>query len=409
MHLLLVACRSLIRDIRSGELKLLFFAVTLAVTAMSSVSFLAERLELGLARDAAQLLGGDVVVASDHETPQEFLNWATSLSLQSAQTTTFPTMARASNERGGNARLIALKAVSEHYPLKGQVLLKTPSFLKIPPPGAAWVDAQVLESLGLNVGDTLLLGDKALGIEGVIDNEPDRGAGFMNFAPRVMINAKDLEATHLVQPASRINWRLAVTGPALSVQNFQDRVSAHLLSAKLRGVRIETLKEGRPEMRVTLERASEFLHLVALLCALLCAVAVGLAARGFAQKRTDECAMYRVLGQSQRSIELGFLFEFFTVGLSASLLGGALGYSIHLGFVHLLAGLLNTDLPTPSWRPMLQGMGIGATLLLAFGWPPIMQLAKVPALRVIRRDLGQRDGRVGLGTAWVFCTFDFLQ
>ena len=392
MHLLLVACRSLIRDIRSGELKLLFLAVTLAVTAMSSVSFLADRLERGLARDAAKLLGGDVVVASDHETPKEFLHWASSLSLQSAQTISFPTMARATKEQGGNARLIALKAVSDLYPLKGWVQLKTPSELKIPPPGTAWLDAQVLESLDLNLGDTLLLGDKALRIEGVIDNEPDRGAGFMNFAPRVMINAKDLEATHLVQPASRINWRLAVTGPALSVSTFQDRVSAHISSAKLRGIRIETLKEGRPEMRVTLERASEFLHLVALLCALLCAVAVALAARGFAQKRTDECAMYRVLGQSQRSIELGFLFEFFTVGLSASLLGAALGYSIHLGFVHLLSGLLNTDLPTPSWRPMLQGMGIGATLLLAFGWPPIMQLAKVPALRVIRRDLGAQKG-----------------
>jgi putative ABC transport system permease protein len=131
-------------------------------------------------------------------------------------------------------------------------------------------------------------------------------------------------------------------------------------------------------MRITLERASEFLHLVALLCAMLCAVAVALAARSFAQKRTDECAMYRVLGQSQRSIEMGFLFEFLCVGLMASGLGGLLGYEIHLALFHLLSGLLNTDLPEPSMKPLVEGVGLGATLLLAFGWPPDHAIGQSP-------------------------------
>ena len=401
MHLIFIAWRSLLRDARSGELKLLFMAVTLAVTAMTSVSFLGDRLERGLTRDASKLLGGDVVVASDQKTPPEFFTLAEQLSLQSAQTITFPTMARAPQDKGASTRLIALKAVSTHYPLKGQVLLKVPSERHHPGRDEAWVDAQVLESLSLKVGDAIFLGDKSFHITGVIDNEPDRGAGFMNFAPRVMINASDLEDTQLIQPASRINWRLALIGEASSIESFQSQVASRISSGKLRGVRLETLKEGRPEMRVTLQRASEFLHLIALLCALLCAVAVALAARGFAQKRTDDCAMYRVLGQSQTSIELGFLFEFFTVGLTASLLGSALGYGIHLGFIQMLSGLLNTELPSPSWRPILQGIGMGATLLLAFGWPPIRQLAKVPALRVIRRDLGDQKssslGVLGLG------------
>jgi putative ABC transport system permease protein len=414
MHLILIAWRSLLRDARSGELKLLFFAVVLAVTAMSSVSFLADRLERGLERDAGKLLGGDVVVASDQATPEAFLAWAHEAGLKSAQTITFPTMARAPQALGSNSKLVALKAVSSTYPLMGRIQLSTTLHPENdpqdthspksqdapsgnPPKGQAWVDAQVLESLKLNIEDPLILGDLSLKISGVIENEPDRGAGFMNFAPRVMINTEDLEGTHLIQPASRINWRLAVTGPTPSVKGFQDRVTEHITSAKLRGVRIETLKQGRPEMRITLERASEFLHLVALLCAMLCAVAVALAARSFAQKRTDECAMYRVLGQSQRSIEMGFLFEFLCVGLLASGLGALLGYSIHLGLIQLLSGLLNTDLPEPSLRPVIEGVGLGATLLLAFGWPPIMQLAKVPALRVIRRDLGpQKKSSLGV-------------
>eukprot|EP01041_Mallomonas_annulata_P026836 gene26835-48275_t len=73
---------------------------------------------------------------------------------------------------------------------------------EIPAPGTAWVDAALLVSLNLKMGDPLLLGDTSLRIARIIVVEPDRGAGFMSCAPRVMLNAADLPATGLVQPAS---------------------------------------------------------------------------------------------------------------------------------------------------------------------------------------------------------------
>jgi putative ABC transport system permease protein len=156
----------------------------------------------------------------------------------------------------------------------------------------------------------------------------------------------------------------------------------------VRGVRLESLESGRPEMRQTLDRAEKFLNLVALLAALLSAVAVALAARGFAANHLDDCAMLRVLGQSQRTIAMSYAFEFALIGLFASALGVAIGFGVHYVFVMLLAGLVDAALPAASLWPVAFGMGMGLTLLFAFGLPPVLQLAQVPPLRVIRRDVG---------------------
>lgn len=386
--------RTLRRDLRAGELRLLIVAVTLAVAALTAVGFFADRLKGGLARDARALLGGDAVVVSDTPTPPAFRERASALGLQGVQTLTFPSMARATEAQGGASRLIALKAVPPGYPLRGNLeTAPTPEAAgertrDVPGRGEAWVDAALLEALELRMGDSVLLGDAQLRIGRILKLEPDRGGGFLNFAPRVMLNADDLPATRLVQPASRISYRFAVAGDAPDIERFITWADEQAKLPEVRGVRIESLDSGRPEMRQTLDRAEKFLSLVALLAALLSAVAVALAARGFASRHLDDCAMLRVLGQSQRTIALSYTIEFAVIGFAASLLGVALGYAVHFVFVALLGSLVETALPAAGPWPLFFGMGMGLTLLFAFGLPPVLQLAQVPALRVIRRDVG---------------------
>ena len=387
--------RTLWRDWRAGELRLLVLAVTLAVAALTAVGFFADRLQNGLERDARALIGGDAVVSSDNATPPQFEAQARALGLQSTQTLGFPTMGRAAEAQGGAARLVALKAVSSGYPLRGSVRVATEpgapdeATPDIPAPGTAWVDAALLVALDLQMGQPLLLGDASFTLARVIVVEPDRGAGFMSFAPRVMLNAADLPATGLVQPASRLNYRFAVAGDDSAVARFTRWAEAQMGQPGVRGMRLESLQGGRPEMQQTLARAEKFLNLVALLAALLCAVAVAIAARGFAQRHLDDCAMLRVLGLSQASMARAYTLEFALVGLFASFLGVALGYAVHHVFVVLLAGLVEASLPAPGIAPVLLGLGMGLTLMLAFGLPPVLQLAQVPPLRVIRRDVGQ--------------------
>ena len=392
-----LAWRQLARDFRAGELRLLVVAVMLAVAALTAVGFFADRINNGLARDARQMLGGDAIISSDQPAPAAFAAKARALGLATATTASFPSMGRAPEAAGGASRLVAVKAVSDAYPLRGRLRLNggagTPevSLAGAPPRGSVWVDAGLLDAIQLKVGDTLLLGDASLRIGRVIVIEPDRGAGFMSFAPRVLMNEADLPATGLVQPASRVTYRLAVAAPGASdapVRAFVEWAEGEVKAQTLRGLRVESLASGRPEMRQTLDRAEKFLNLVALLAALLAAVAVGIAARDFAASHLDDCAMQRVLGASQRSIALQYLLEFGAIGLGASLAGVALGFGVHYGFVFLLAGLVDAQLPAATLWPALFGLGVGLTLLLGFGLPPVLQLSRVPPLRVIRRDVG---------------------
>lgn len=394
--------RNLWRDLRSGELNLLVVSVVLAVAALSAVGFFSDRLQAGLWRDARQLIGGDAVVVSDKPSAENFLQKAKELGLKTNQTLSFPSMARADDAQGGETKLVALKAVSEGYPLRGQLTLLNNSgsdasgkptsqvTRQVPTSGQAWVDPAMLDVLNLKLGDKLWLGDKSFQISALIDREPDRGAGFMNFAPRVMVNQSDIPATGLIQPASRLSYRMAVAGDEsqANVQKFITWAREEVAKPEVRGVQVESMESGRPEMRQTLDRAEKFLNLVALLAALLCGVAVALAARTFAAKHLDACALLRVLGQSQKTLSIAYAFEFITAGLVASLLGLMVGYGVHHAFVWLLAGLVDAQLPPASGAPALLGLGMGLTLLLAFGLPPVLQLAQVPALRVIRRDMG---------------------
>ena len=392
-----LAGRQVWRDFVAGELKLLLWAVVLAVGALTAVGFFADRMRAGLVRDAAQLLGGDAVVLGDKPLAPAFMQEALRRGFVVGQAANFPSMARAGAAQGGAAKLAAVKAVDAAYPLRGRIAVRlgeaapVQSLRQAPAPGTTWIDPALASALHLKVGDPLELGDATLRIAGLIAIEPDRGTGFSALAPRVLLNVADLPATGLVQPSSRITWRLAVGAPngdETVADDFAAWAKGRIKSEGLRGMRVENLASGRPEMTQTVDRAQQFLSLVALLTALLSAVAVAVAARDFAQRHLDDCAMLRVLGQTQGRIAAVHAIEFCGLGLFSSLLGLALGFLLHLGFVALLAGWLPNGLPWPGPLPALLGVGVGLILLLGFGLPPVLQLARVPPLRVLRRDVG---------------------
>ena len=405
--------QALRRELRTPPMRLLMGSVALAVAALSTVAFLSQRLQAGLWRDAHQLLGGDAAWVSDQAVPEAVLMQARASGLRTSQQLSMASMASAAmsvQSTPANALpvLVALKAVDDAYPLMGALQLQGGHTAGAPQRGQVWVDAAVLAQLAVQVGQDLQLGLSRLHIAGVIEQEPDRGMGFMSLAPRVMMHASDVEATGLVQPASRLSWRLVVAGAPAAVQAWTQRAQDWVSAKQLRGTRIETLSSGRPEMQQTLDRARSFLNLVALLTAVLSAVALAMAARSYAREQLDACALRRVWGQSQAQLLGSYLLQLSLLGGLACVVGAAMGWGLHLGLVSVLQDLWQVNLPSAGAAPWLLAVTTGMVLLWGFGLPPVLQLAQVPAMRVLRKQMQPPGARAWAVTALGLLAFAVL-
>ena len=390
---LVFALRMLRRDARVGELRLLVAALVVAVAALSAVGFFADRVRQALEREANQLLGADLLLSADHQWPPTIAQQALERGLAIAQTQTFPSMVTLGQGDRLRAQLAEIKAVSDGYPLRGKLRVAdrqgagdSPA-TGIPPPGTIWIDERLASALSAKVGDTLSVGQQSLRIAAVLTLEPDRGVNFFSVAPRLLMNIADLPATALIQPGSRISYRLLLAGEAKAVAAFRSRVEKSLG----RGERIEDAQNARPEIRAALDRAQKFLGLSALLTVVLAAVAVALASRRYMQRHLDPCAVMRCLGATQSFLLRVFLAQFALLGLLSALLGCILGYFAHFALYSWLAQLLAIPLPQPGLLPALQGCLIGVLLLFGFSLPPLLQLKQVSTLRVLRREFSSGD------------------
>lgn len=377
------------RDIRQGGANLLCLALIISVTAVSAVGLLADRVRQALATDAQATLAADLVMVSDRVTPQPWVDAAQAAGLRFVQGAQFPSMAQAG--RGDDARnlLSAVKTVTAGYPLRGAIELQTPSgVVRNPALGLdeAWIDPTLAATLNLALGDTLRIGAVEFRVAGLILQEPDRGMNFVNLSPRVLIRHERLADTQLIQPGSRISYRLWVAAAsgqsAAAVKAFGDMVSPTLGQ----GQRMETIDNARPELKNALDRAYAFLSLTGMLASLTAAAAVALASQRFVSRHLQTCAVLKSLGTTQSRLVQWWAMELVLATLASITIGLVLGWFIQLSLATLASQYLALPLAGVSWIPFAQAAGVAAAMVLGFAVPPLFGLKKVPAVRVLRQD-----------------------
>jgi len=381
-----LAWRLLGRELRSGELRLLFAALAVAVAAVTAVGFFADRVRQGLQREARQMMGGDLVLISDHPLPDAYLAEVRQRGLQLAETLVFPSMVIGQ----GQAQLADIKAVSSTYPLRGKLAGSQRAgggdlpLENGPVPGTVWLDERLSSALNAAPGDTVAVGSQQLRVGAILTREPDRGINFFSLAPRLMMHIDDIPATGLVQFGARVRYNLLVAGEERAIKAYQ----GWLMPQLSRGERLEDARNSRPEIRNALDRAERFLGLATLLTVILSAVAAAMAARRYMQRHLDACAVMRCLGMTHGRLLRFHATLFLWLAVLAGVLGSLLGYAAHFVLIRWLAELLVIELPEPGWLPLGIGFGVAGVLLFGFAFPPLLQLARVPTLRVLRRELG---------------------
>ncbi len=393
MNTLRLALRMLSRDWRAGELTVLIVAMVLAVASIGTVGFFADRVKGALSRQANLLLGADVLISGDRPLPETFAAEAGKRGLVVTPALKFNSMvqrARADGA-GGGAVLADVKAVAPGYPLRGTITLVDPASVSgapargTPPRGEAWPDARLAARLGVVAGDALAVGEATLTVGTIIQREPEVASGLLALGPRLLINIDDVPATNLLQPGNRAVYRLLVAD--VSARDALDPFLAWLQTELKPGQRMENVRDLRPEVRQTLERAEQFLGLSALVAVILAAVAIALAASRYLRRHLDTAAMLRCLGAPRRQALALFVLQFAALGVLASAAGIVIALAGQELLVKFLASVAPAELPGPGLLPAITAFGTGILLLFGFALPPLIALASVPPLRVLRRDL----------------------
>ncbi|MEP6632994.1 MAG: FtsX-like permease family protein [Luteimonas sp.] len=388
MRIARLAWRQLLRDLKAGDIRILIAALTLAVIAVTAVGFVTDRAERALMIEANRLLGGDAVVRGDAPIAGAVLAAANASGLRRAETVELDSMVRVGEGADANLRLGELRAIGAGFPLRGVFRLsdaqkRERQTAAAPQAGTVWMSRAGAETLGAHVGDAIAIGESKLRLAALVVQEPDASLDYFNVAPKVFLNLADLPATGLVQPGSRIGYRLIVAGDAGAVSRFTDTVKPALA----RGQRLETIGQTRPEIRSALDRAARFLGLAALVSVVLAAVAVAMAARRHSERHLSGAAVMRCLGASQRTLVGIHLGEMALLGVFSSVLGVAIAFALQWFVGNWLSRTLSLSIPPAGFLPAVQGLVVGMTVLFAFGAPPVLALRRVSALRVLRRDL----------------------
>ena len=371
------------REIRSGYLTSMLLSLVLAVTIVSGISLFTDRLEKVLNAETQEFLGGDLKFESNDNSIKEALK---TLNLRDSQSSEMAVLASVifSEEE---MQLSSIKAVDNSYPLIGELELQNDSGTYTtkegPAPGTLWIDERLKNLLSLEYGDEMYLGDATFVFKATIIYEPDRGSTNFAFAPKTIMNLKDLDKTNLIQPGSRVEYNYLFTGTDQEINQIRKTLEEN----RSPGDDIESLNEDESSLGKTIDRSENFFLLGGLIAVLLSACTIGISSQRFARRHISYVAILKTLGMNLFQIRSLYLLLFFYTTILTLVLGLGLGWFLQSSFINLMDSYFPSELPSPSLYPLY--VTCVTVLICQFGfiYPHISKLLDISPMRVLKNDI----------------------
>jgi putative ABC transport system permease protein len=369
-------------EVFSGDLLILFLSIVLAVTSISSVGFLGDRLQSSMQMQASSILGADLVLRSASKIDSKYLDLAAANDLDSAEMSTFLSMVITEDDN----LLASIKAVTESYPLRGELRIVNFQGAKIkhsgsPMPGNIWIEKKLSETLELMELDKVSIGNKNFIVEGIIEDYPDRNSSFVGFYPIAIVNIGDVDAMGVIQTGSRVVYRKLFSGSQDNLETFEK-----LLEEIPANIRVQNALDVGDNLGEDIANSTTFFNLASLFTIIISVIASMMAVRRYASRNLLHTSLMKVFGASKLFILGHQTMQLTLVAIFASSLGLIFGYGLQHLLLSTLQGIINTDLPPPSSRPVILGFITAAFVIFATASPYIKILSETEPIRILRND-----------------------
>ena len=369
-------------EVFSGDLLILFLSIVLAVTSISSVGFLGDRLKSSMQMQASSILGADLVLRSASKIDSKYLDLAAANDLDSAEMSTFLSMVITEDDN----LLTSIKAVTASYPLRGELKIVNSQGTEIkhfgsPEPGNIWIERKVLESLELVELDKISIGNKNFIVKGIIEDYPDRNSSFVGFYPVAIVNINDVDAMGVIQTGSRVVYRNLFSGTQDNLERFEKS-----LEGMPANIRVQNALDVGDNLGEDIANSTTFFNLASLFTIIISVIASMMAVRRYASRNLLHTSLMKVFGASKLFILGHQIMQLTLVAIFASSLGLIFGYGLQHLLLSTLQGIINADLPPPSSRPVILGFITAAFVIFATASPYIKILSETEPIRILRND-----------------------
>ena len=249
-----LALLALLRDGKSGELRVLMLALLVAVSALTAVGFFTSRVSLAVDQQAGEVLAADLRLQSRTPIEREYFDLATAAGSDHRRDLDVPErriQGRRQRAQCDSRRVRALSVARSPEGCRCAVRSGARSRLRCRAAGEAWLEPRLFGQLNARVGDRIRVGQTELTIAKVLDYRPDQGSQFVDLAPTLLMRLEDVPSTKLTQEGARISYAALFAGDTPNVTQFKEQLTAR----KKPGQRIVDVEEASPQIRSAIDRA----------------------------------------------------------------------------------------------------------------------------------------------------------